>query len=441
MNGDDGILLTGATGFLGGEVLARLLERDQGPVFALVRADDDAGAQRRLRGVLESLLGSAEPWARRVTAVAGDITRPDLGLDPAGRERLAAGVGRIIHCAASVSFTLGDEESRAINVDGTRRVLELARLCADRGGLEYLMHVSTAYVAGDHSGRFREDDLDLGQTFRNAYERSKFEAERLVREHRSELPVQIVRPSIVVGRDREEPREPPPHEAGVPRSRAAGDARLRVGPRRPREQLTSSSGLATSGPRTDVRHPGRERDWWNGQTGPTQQRRFPMPRPLREATTYLAIAFSIAIGIAVAMPHAHINVLLSAFAPVVALVVITFATVPRGERRAMWGEFGLKRSGKHMWAFALFVPMLLAGSAYGAALVLDVADLRDIDITTSGVVSWTLNLVSTLAFMTVLFLSEELGWRGYMLPRIQQLTSRRRAALVTGFGTAASTCR
>ncbi len=158
-----------------------------------------------------------------------------------------------------------------------------------------------------------------------------------------------------------------------------------------------------------------------------------MPRPLREAMTYLAIAFSIAIGIAVAMPHAHINVLLSAFAPVVALVVITFTTVPRGKRRAMWGEFGLNRSGKRLWAFALFVPMLLAGSAYAAALVLDVADLRDIDITSSGVASWSLNLASTLAFMTVLFLSEELGWRGYMLPRIQQLTSRRRAALITGF--------
>ena len=158
-----------------------------------------------------------------------------------------------------------------------------------------------------------------------------------------------------------------------------------------------------------------------------------MSRPLREATTYLALAFSLAIGIAVAMPHAGINALLSAFAPITALVVITFTATPRGKRRALWGEFGLNRSGRHMWAFALVVPILLAGSAYGAALVLDVADLRDIDFTSPSVASWTLNLMSTLAFMTVLFLAEELGWRGYLLPRIQQLTSRRRAALVTGF--------
>jgi membrane protease YdiL (CAAX protease family) len=158
-----------------------------------------------------------------------------------------------------------------------------------------------------------------------------------------------------------------------------------------------------------------------------------MPRPLREATTYLALAFALAIGIAVSMPHAGINVLLSAFAPLTALVIITFTITPRGRRRALWGEFGLKRSGKHAWAFALMVPMLVAGSAYGAALVLDVADLRHIDVTASGVAAWSLNLMTTLAFMTVLFLTEELGWRGYLLPRIQQLTSRRRAALVTGF--------
>lgn len=158
-----------------------------------------------------------------------------------------------------------------------------------------------------------------------------------------------------------------------------------------------------------------------------------MSRPLREVTTYLVLAFSLAIAIAVAMPHAGVNSLLSAFAPIVALAVITVTDSPRGRRRALWGEFGLTRSGKHMWPFALAVPMLLAGSAYGAALVLDVADLRDITLTTFGVASWGLNLMSTLVFMTVLFLSEEIGWRGYMLPRVQQLTSRRRAALVTGF--------
>ncbi len=62
-----------------------------------------------------------------------------------------------------------------------------------------------------------------------------------------------------------------------------------------------------------------------------------MSRPLREATTYLVLAFSLAIGIATALPHAGINVLLSAFAPIAALVIITFTVTPRGRRRALWG--------------------------------------------------------------------------------------------------------
>ena len=78
------------------------------------------------------------------------------------------------------------------------------------------------------------------------------------------------------------------------------------------------------------------------------------------------------------------------------------------------------------------MPVLLAGVAYAAAVVLGVADLRDWD-PSLGPSSWTLNVVTTLAFMTVIFLGEEIGWRGYLLPRVQQLTSRRRAALVTGF--------
>jgi membrane protease YdiL (CAAX protease family) len=158
-----------------------------------------------------------------------------------------------------------------------------------------------------------------------------------------------------------------------------------------------------------------------------------MSRPLREVTTYLVLAFSLAIGIAVAIPHVGANVLLSAFAPLAALLVITFTTTPRGKRKELWGSFGLNRSGKRLWPFALVVPMLLATSAYGVAVVLDVARVRDFDLTAWGMASWTLALAADLAFMAVLFLSEELGWRAYMLPRVQQLTSRRRAALVTGF--------
>jgi nucleoside-diphosphate-sugar epimerase len=75
-------------------------------------------------------------------------------------------------------------------------VLQFARSV---DGLRRLSYISTAYVAGDHRERFGEDQLDAGQGFRNPYEQSKFEAEGLVREHCDRLPIQIFRPSIVVG--------------------------------------------------------------------------------------------------------------------------------------------------------------------------------------------------------------------------------------------------
>jgi thioester reductase-like protein len=196
---ETGTLLTGGTGFLGGEVLARLLERDDAPVYVLVRAATDDEAQARLSALVSSLLGEGGHGLERAIAVRGDVTRAWIGMGSARRDWLAERVGRIIHCAASVSFTLGLDESRAINVDGTRRVIELAQLCERRGGLEGFIHVSTAYVAGTHRGSFAEGDLEVRQGFRNAYERTKFEAERLVRERGQGLPVQIMRPSIVVG--------------------------------------------------------------------------------------------------------------------------------------------------------------------------------------------------------------------------------------------------
>lgn len=194
----DAVLITGATGFVGMELLARFLERTRRPVIALVRARSADAARERLRHTITSLLGSAGPYERRVVALRADIEQPALGLS-GSLDELSATVGDIVHGAASVSFELGLAESRAINVEGTRRMLEFAALCRRRGGLRSFAYVSTAYVAGEHRGRFGEDDFELGQSFRNAYERSKFEAEQLVRAHAAELPITIFRPSIIVG--------------------------------------------------------------------------------------------------------------------------------------------------------------------------------------------------------------------------------------------------
>jgi long-chain acyl-CoA synthetase len=197
---DSPMFLTGATGFLGMELLARYLERTQRTVYALVRADSDEKAQARLDETVRRMLPNPEPYRGRAIAVRGDVMRPGLGMAPRRRAELAESVCEIVHGAASVSFTLPLPESRAINVAGTENILDFARLVARRGRrLRRLAYISTAYVAGDHRGTFGEAELDIGQTHRNAYELTKFEAERLVRRAADDLPIQVFRPSIVVG--------------------------------------------------------------------------------------------------------------------------------------------------------------------------------------------------------------------------------------------------
>ena len=196
---DGAVLLTGATGFVGMELLARYLERTERPIVAIIRADSDEGARGRLNGVLANLFGyRAGRYGGRVRAVAGELTAPRLGLDQNRWERVAGEVTTIVHGAASVSFSLPLEKARAVNVEGTRRMLELAARGHELGVLQRYAHISTAYVVGTHAGRFFERDFDLGQDFHNSYERTKFEAEQLVRD-RSDLPFTILRPSIVVG--------------------------------------------------------------------------------------------------------------------------------------------------------------------------------------------------------------------------------------------------
>ena len=192
-------MLTGATGLVGMEVLARYLEGSERRICALVRADCWEQAAERVDGTLATLFGEANGYADRVLAVPADIEAEDLGLNQRDRRWLADEVTDVIHCAASVSFSQTLSRARQINVDGTRRMLELAELCQQRGGLHRFSHVSTAYVAGTHAGRFSEHQLDVGQDFHNTYERSKFEAEQLVDTYRSRFPIQVLRPSIIVG--------------------------------------------------------------------------------------------------------------------------------------------------------------------------------------------------------------------------------------------------
>lgn len=190
------LLVTGATGFLGREIVLHVLEREPDTrLTLLVRGKDDADARLRGEKLVRELAGDAA--LERVTIARGDIEKDRLGMEPKAWDALAANTSAVIHGAASVSFTLPIDEARNVNVEGTRRILDLAKAANAR-----VDYVGTAYVAGDRHGIAYERELDVGQPFRNTYEHTKMEAEKLARARSADQPIAIHRPSIIVGDSR-----------------------------------------------------------------------------------------------------------------------------------------------------------------------------------------------------------------------------------------------
>lgn len=194
----DTVLLTGATGQVGGALLPALLADPDQRVIAVVRARDEAHLALRLAALREPL-GEA---AGRLDAVRGDVTLPDLGLAPADLDRVRSEATSVLHGAAAVRFDQDEADAVAQNVGGTLNALALARSLHEAGRLRRLDFVGTAYVAGDRRGPVFEHECDVGQGFRNSYERSKCRAEMIVRDAGRSLPVAIHRPAIVVGDSR-----------------------------------------------------------------------------------------------------------------------------------------------------------------------------------------------------------------------------------------------
>ncbi len=197
------VLITGAAGFLGTQVTRLILEKTGYPVIVLVRGRDLSDARLHLERVWWDWPDMIQEIGGRIRVLNGDLRAPKFGLCGEVHEELAGSVSHIIHLAADIRLDEPLDRLRAINVEGTRHMLEFARAVHRRHGLTRLAYVSTAYVAGGRKGTVAEGDLTDRFGFSNHYELTKFEAESLIRDAGKELPVSVFRPGMVVGDSRD----------------------------------------------------------------------------------------------------------------------------------------------------------------------------------------------------------------------------------------------
>jgi NAD(P)-dependent dehydrogenase (short-subunit alcohol dehydrogenase family) len=176
--------VTGATGFIGRHLVERLLERE-GDIHVLVRE----GSREKLDALREGWGDAAD----RVKPVTGDLSEPQLGVSEEDREALK-GVEHFFHLAAIYDMTADEERNRRLNVNGTQNAIDLA----NELGAGHFHHASSIAVAGEYEGHFTEDDFDEGQELSHPYHKTKYEAEKLVRQG-VKGPWRVYRPSVVVG--------------------------------------------------------------------------------------------------------------------------------------------------------------------------------------------------------------------------------------------------
>lgn len=177
--------VTGGTGFLGQNLIDRLLKR-KGTVYVLVRAAS--------KGKFEKLKNRWGADAKRVIAVTGDIGKKNLGVSPSKRKSLAGKITHFFHLAAVYDIKADAASQELANIGGTTHAIDLAEAI----GAKHFHHVSSIAAAGLYPGIFREDMFEEALGLDNPYFRTKHDSEGVVR-HKCNIPWRIYRPGIVVG--------------------------------------------------------------------------------------------------------------------------------------------------------------------------------------------------------------------------------------------------
>ncbi|MBC7397281.1 MAG: SDR family oxidoreductase [Bdellovibrionales bacterium] len=177
--------MTGFPGFLATELMKRIvLQKPEARFLCLIQPKFQLLAEEQ----------KARFPAGKVQFVLGDIVEEDLGIKTGVLDQP---IDEIFHFAAVYDLNVAEAQAFKINVTGTENMIAFANKQSE---LKRFHYVSTCYVSGRHAGIFRETDLELGQSFNNFYESTKFEAEKRVRQAMVKgLKTTIYRPAVVVG--------------------------------------------------------------------------------------------------------------------------------------------------------------------------------------------------------------------------------------------------
>lgn len=199
------IFVTGATGFLGWDLVKNLLQHEKVMLYLLVRGDSSRSASERIDKLIRQSYKNykLKEVREKIKVVRGDITEKNLGINESVLKDLYKKINAVYHCAALCEFEIPLQRIRKINVHGTKNMLDFAMRCSENGQFKSFHHVSTVAIMGKSGGVFYENELDKGQEFNNTYEQTKFEAEKLVdRYRRKGLSISVYRPSIITGDSR-----------------------------------------------------------------------------------------------------------------------------------------------------------------------------------------------------------------------------------------------
>ncbi|MDS4016478.1 MAG: SDR family oxidoreductase [Candidatus Accumulibacter sp.] len=181
--------ITGATGFIGKRLVAKLLARPEATVYFLTRAIELPR--------LAELYAYWQTSEARVIPIVGDLTQAQLGVSEADLSRLSGRIDHFFHLAAIYDLKASATDQQQANVEGTRNTVRLAEAIGSR----HFHLVSSIAAAGLFEGLFREDMFEEAENLDNPYFRTKHDSEAIVRKECS-LPWRVFRPAIVVGDSR-----------------------------------------------------------------------------------------------------------------------------------------------------------------------------------------------------------------------------------------------